>query len=176
MLQSQIAALVHAMPDASPSQVVTTMNAVLRHNIRGRLRRDDHATLVVLRYLRSGRVCFAGSHDALIVCRAATGRAEIIDTHGVWVGALEDVGSRTSDSHFTLSDGDVLVLHTDGITEASNAHHEQFGLERLCASVESRFGRSSKEISEGVFADVNAWTTSQHDDMSLVVARYSAPR
>jgi serine phosphatase RsbU (regulator of sigma subunit) len=81
----------------------------------------------------------------------------------------------TQDLELELGDGDLLVLHTDGITEARSAHHEQFGLQRLCASIEGRFARSSAEIVQGVLDDVGAWTTSADDDMSLVVARYSAP-
>jgi serine phosphatase RsbU (regulator of sigma subunit) len=174
MLQSQIAALVTTQPDASPSWIVGSVNRVLRDNVRKRLGRDDHATLVLLRYDRSGRVVFAGAHDPIIVCRSATGLAECIDTRGVWVGALPDISQMTEDADFSLADGDLLVLHTDGITEAYNAHHEQFGLERLCTSIEGLCERPCNEVLAGVFRDVSAWTTSVDDDMSLVVARYSS--
>lgn len=173
MLQSQVAALVNALPEASPASLVCSMNRALRDNIRNRLERDDHATLVLLRYERSGRVVFAGAHDPILVCRAESRCVECIETHGVWIGALGDVSSRTHDAEFTLREGDVLVLHTDGVTEARNAHHEQFGLERLCKSIITHAQKPARDIVSGVLHDVGAWTTSIDDDMSLVVARYS---
>ncbi|WP_155798293.1 SpoIIE family protein phosphatase, partial [Sorangium cellulosum] len=61
-------------------------------------------------------------------------------------------------------------------TEARNAHHEQFGLERLCSTIESAQYASVYDIRDRVLREVDGWCASPDDDITLVVARYRAPR
>ncbi|HTN91355.1 MAG TPA: PP2C family protein-serine/threonine phosphatase, partial [Sorangium sp.] len=125
---------------------------------------------------RSGRVTFAGAHDDIIVCRARTRRCVCVQSSGVWIGALPVIDAMTQDAEFALEDGDVLVLYSDGVTEARNAHHEQFGLERLCAAVESAQGASVEALRDRILRDVEGWCPSPDDDITVVVARFRAPR
>ncbi|WP_437874648.1 SpoIIE family protein phosphatase [Sorangium sp. So ce513] len=176
MIQSMVSALTRRDPGASPARVVSAVNAAVYDNVRGRLQRDEHATLLLLRYERSGRVTFAGAHDDIIVCRARTRRCVCIPSTGVWVGALPSIEAMTRDAELVLEDGDLLVLYSDGVTEARNAHHEQFGLERLCATIESIQPSSVTAIRDRIMRDVAGWCPSPDDDITLVVARYRAPR
>lgn len=67
--------------------------------------------------------------------------------------------------------GDLLVLYTDGITDATSPSGERFGVERLaemiCAAGEANAGDLHKQI----FNRVNAFQagTEQFDDIALVV-------
>ncbi|WP_437774815.1 SpoIIE family protein phosphatase [Sorangium sp. So ce1097] len=176
MLQSMISALTRSDPEASPGELVSAVNAAVYENVRSRLKRDEHATLLLLRYERSGRVTFAGAHDDIIVCRARTRRCVCIQSSGVWIGALPVIDAMTRDAEFVLEDGDVLVLYSDGVTEARNAHREQFGLERLCAAVESAQSAPVEAIRDRILREVDGWCPSPDDDITVVVARYSAPR
>ncbi|KYF57836.1 hypothetical protein BE08_12795 [Sorangium cellulosum] len=176
MIQSMVSALTRRDPGASPARVLSAINAAVYDNVRGRLQRDEHATLLLLRYERGGRVTFAGAHDDIIVCRARTRRCVCIPSTGVWVGALPSIEAMTRDAEFVLEDGDLLVLYSDGVTEARNAHHEQFGLERLCSTIESVQPASVSAIRDRILRDVAGWCPSPDDDITLVVARYRAPR
>ncbi|KYF71786.1 phosphoserine phosphatase [Sorangium cellulosum] len=176
MIQSMISALTRSDPDASPGELVSAVNAAVYENVRSRLKRDEHATLLLLRYERGGRVTFAGAHDDIIVCRARTRRCVCIQSSGVWIGALPVIDAMTRDAEFLLEDGDVLVLYSDGVTEARNAHREQFGLERLCATIESAQASPVEAIRDRILRDVDGWCPSPDDDITVVVARYSAPR
>ncbi|AUX44897.1 phosphoserine phosphatase [Sorangium cellulosum] len=175
MIQSMVTALTSKDPGGGPRELVVALNRAVYKNVRGRLKRDDYATLLLLRYERSGRVKFAGAHEDIVVCRARTGRCACIPSTGVWIGALPDVDGMTRDAELVLEDGDVLVLYSDGVTEARSAHHEQFGLERLCATIEAVQASPVEVIRDRILSEVEGWSPSPDDDITIVVARYSAP-
>ncbi|WP_437579940.1 SpoIIE family protein phosphatase [Sorangium sp. So ce887] len=175
MIQSMVSALTCNDPSASPARIVAVLNKAVYKNVRDRLDRDEHATLVLLRYERNGRVTFAGAHDDMIVCSARTRRCACIPSSGVWIGALPEIGAMTRDDELFLGDGDVLVLYSDGVTEARNAHHEQFGLERLCAVIEAVQTAPVDAIRDRILEEVEGWCPSPDDDITIVVARYRAP-
>jgi serine phosphatase RsbU (regulator of sigma subunit) len=171
MTQSSIAGLTRAKPNARPSEIIALTNEVLYHNIRERLGQDEHVTLTLMRYEHGGRLLHAGAHEELLLFRAAKGACEIIMTPGTWLGARRDIRAVTSDSEVWLDPGDVLVLYTDGITEAMNDKGEQYGLERLVAALEQTCDEPSVAIHARIWADVRRWTATQEDDVTLLVIR-----
>lgn len=171
MTQSIVAALVARDPSASPRDVVGTLNEVLFDNIHNRLMRDDHATLTLLRYDRTGTVLFAGAHEEIVVYRAGEGRCEVIRTPGTWVGGRRDIRRGTVESSLRLARGDLMLLHTDGVTEIRDASGEQYGLERLCAELERLHGEPPREIVDHLVQAVGAWGNAE-DDVTLLVMRY----
>lgn len=85
---------------------------------------------------------------------------------------LGTFGSMTWDHEVVqLSPGDVLVLYTDGITEAHNTQWEFMGEDRLLESVSVNLGCTALEIQDAVLADVGRFVgdTPQSDDIALVV-------
>jgi serine phosphatase RsbU (regulator of sigma subunit) len=170
MVQSVVSALVAKDPKASPRDAVTILNRVLFENIRHRLIKDDFVTLSLLR-VSNERIVFAGAHEQFLVCRARTGVAEPIVTPGTWLGVVPDVGRFTTETTLELEPDDLVVLYTDGITEARNSRGEQYGLERLGAAVQ-RYRRDSLEhIRDGLLDEVTSWTAKQDDDATLVLLR-----
>jgi sigma-B regulation protein RsbU (phosphoserine phosphatase) len=148
------------------------VNDVLVDNIRKRLETDDHVTLSLLRYTRNGILMFAGAHEEMILCRARTRSVERIPTPGTWLGARKGIGQFLRDSMIVLKDGDLLVLYTDGVTEAMNATNEQFDIDRLCKVVEKHQDESPAEVRDAILDAVHAFMKKQFDDISLVVIRY----
>ena len=172
MIQSMVGALVRKDPGSAPREVVTALNEALFDNVQGRLRREDHATLTLLRYHRDGRILFAGAHEDIIVYRASTGQCEIIPTPGTWVATRRNTARVTVDSRLQLEDGDILILHTDGMTEARDAHGQMFGMERLCEQIERMASATAAEIQTHLVGVVRQWTHAQQDDLTILVARY----
>lgn len=172
MVQSIVAGISARSPDAAPSELLAVLNQVLYHNVRDRLQRDEHATVTLIRYTRDGKLVLAGGHEDLVVCRAKTGRCELLPTPGPWVGAFRDVGDSNIDSHYQLHVGDVLLLYTDGVTEAMDTAGRQFGLERLCDEFAHVHRESVEVIHRHLMRRVLGWQLSQADDITLVVARY----
>ncbi len=174
MIQSAVSALARERPAAAPHELLVPLNAVLLDNIRHRLGQDEHVTLSLLRYHRDGRFVYAGAHEEMVVWRAATGKCETVATPGTWLGAVANVAAFLTDHTMQLADGDLLVLYTDGVTEAWNGKREQFGLARLCAEVERAAGEGTERIRDQVLEAVAAWTDRQVDDVTLLVMRYRA--
>ena len=67
--------------------------------------------------------------------------------------------------------GDVLLLYTDGFTEAQNAQAEFFEEERVREVVRAGAGRSALNIQNDLITQVDAFVgdTPQFDDMTLMV-------
>lgn len=172
MMQSLVAGLVKRDPAAPPSEVLCAMNEVLFDNVRNRLKRDDHATLTLLRYDRSGHVVFAGAHEDILVHRAALGRCEVIQTPGTWVGARRDIRRGTTNTSLQLSAGDVMLLYTDGVTELRSPAGEEFGMDRLLAIFEELHAEPAARIKSCVLDALAAWSSAPADDITLLVARY----
>jgi serine phosphatase RsbU (regulator of sigma subunit) len=172
MTQSIVAALVCRDPSASPRDIVCVLNEVLFDNIRNRLRRDDHATLMILHYDRSGAVRFAGAHEDIVIYRAASRRCEFVETPGTWVGGRRDIRAGTVDTPLSLAPGDVMLLYTDGVIELRNAEGEQFGVERLAAELERVHDTPVEAIQDHLLKVLGAWGVAD-DDVTVMVARYT---
>ena len=73
----------------------------------------------------------------------------------------------------TLQPGDVFVSFTDGISEAMNGAMEEWGEERLIATVTPACGQPLDDLIACIMAEADAHTGTapQHDDMTLVLAR-----
>ncbi len=172
MMQSMITGLGHLNPTMSPSELLIAVNRALHDGIHQRLNRDDHATLVVMRYTTDGTFKYAGAHEPPIIFRAATGECETIEPDGFWVGAVPEIAAQTHDSSFKLEHDDVLLLYTDGLVEPRNAHNEQFGTERLAEYLKRYARLPAAEIRDRLLGAAREWTNDWTDDVTLMVVRY----
>jgi serine phosphatase RsbU (regulator of sigma subunit) len=172
MIQSVIAALVTKDSWGSPREVLRVLNSVIYENVRQRLGQDEHATLSLLRVSREGHVVFAGAHEDMILFRARTRKLEVVATPGTWIGAVKNTDSGMVDNEVRLDPGDLLVLYTDGVTEAMNAQQSPLGFESICREVESVSGGTVDEIKEHLVSVVRRHMNRQLDDVTIVVLRY----
>jgi sigma-B regulation protein RsbU (phosphoserine phosphatase) len=99
------------------------------------------------------------------------------------VDSLEDVGgpplgvfddTEYPQATLTLRRGDVLVLYTDGITEAMDSGGNQFGVDRLNA-VLARCDLNASELVASILEALDHFTRGHaaHDDRTLLVAKVS---
>jgi serine phosphatase RsbU (regulator of sigma subunit) len=171
--QSAIEALVLSQPDAEPQVLLAAANRVIFENIRRRLGSDAYITLSLIRYFEDGRIDSAGAHEEALICRAADGRCERVPVEGTWLGVIPEIGAATVQTTHTLEQGDLLILYTDGLTEARDAHGEIFGLDRVTALVEAHAARSVTEIRDQILAAAAAWAVGEmEDDRTLMVLRH----
>jgi PAS domain S-box-containing protein len=171
MMQSAMASIVKLRPGGSPRDMVETLNDVLYDNIRLRLGTREHVTFTLFRLGSSGRVVYAGAHEDILVWRSRGRYMERLRTPGVWLGAKRAIRNVTIDTTVTLDPGDLMILYTDGITEARNAAGKMLDLDGLSAIIESVVDRTPEEIRDCVIAKTRAWMKEQHDDISIVVLR-----
>jgi phosphoserine phosphatase RsbU/P len=90
---------------------------------------------------------------------------------GPVVGLILECGYEQAE--VTLAPGDLLVIYTDGISEAMNREFEEWGENRLMDAVRACAGLSAHETITGILqaADAFAAGAPQHDDMTLVILR-----
>lgn len=79
--------------------------------------------------------------------------------------------------HLLLEPGDLLVLYTDGVLEATNPAGEHFGAERLLLTLRDAASRTADESVDRLVEVVHAFTedTPQRDDLTVLALRYGGP-
>jgi serine phosphatase RsbU (regulator of sigma subunit) len=77
----------------------------------------------------------------------------------------------------TLAPGDVIVSFSDGVTEALSAAEEEFGDERLLASIRAHIAKPLEAMLHAVLGDVHTFCSGAppNDDVTLVLMRYDGP-
>jgi len=134
--------------------------------------RDRFATLFFCRIDPvSGVLTYtsAGHNPALLL--RSDGSTEWLDVRGIALGLTRHAEHPVGAARLTA--GDLIVIYSDGITEARDEAGEDFGEDRLLESVQSRSGATADEILEGLFRDVDVFVAGapQHDDMTAIVLR-----
>lgn len=127
---------------------------------------DDRSRL--LRYVNAG-------HNPPLLLRSAASGCELLrlEAEDMVLGVLPE--RRYHERRVQLLPDDLLVIYSDGITEASNEHEEEFGEQRLVDLLRESAGRDVEEIVCRIQGDVVRFLGSvpQPDDMTLIVARVS---
>jgi len=111
----------------------------------------------------------AGHNPPLLV--RANRQVETLRCPGIALGVLEEIQLQERETF--LAPGDMLVLYTDGVTEAINADEDEFGVERLIEIVTARRREPASEILAHVDQAVTTFVAGQpqFDDVTLVIAR-----
>jgi sigma-B regulation protein RsbU (phosphoserine phosphatase) len=172
MIQGAVAALVARNPGIMPRELLGAVNAVLFENLRRRLQSELYAELVVIRCDPGGRMVFAGVGAPLLVCRSHDGRTVALPPTGAAVGAVHDVSRSLEDVHCQLEPGDVLLVHTPSVTEASNAEGRPFGLPRLVSELEQVRSSPVEEIRDHLAEALIDWLGGELPNASWVVLRH----
>ena len=111
----------------------------------------------------------AGHNPPLLI--RADGTTEELSEGGMALGVLED--TRYEERPLAIAHGDVVVMYTDGVSEAEDEHREQFGVERIEQIVRKHAGHNARELMQDVMAAVLDWTgaAGPGDDLTLLVMR-----
>jgi serine phosphatase RsbU (regulator of sigma subunit) len=156
--------------------VTTTPTATLRQANRSILHDTESGMFVTVYYAilhTGGRLTGVNAgHNRPLLYHAAEGAHEFLPRGGRPLGWFEDLPVQAVE--YQLSPGDVLVLYTDGLTEAENEDRHPYGEARLAAQVRQHAGRRAHEIRDAIIADLAAFVGSApvFDDVTLAVVRY----
>jgi sigma-B regulation protein RsbU (phosphoserine phosphatase) len=153
----------------SPRQVLLNVNRLLLETSQA----DMFVTLFygvldparrTLRYARAG-------HDYPLLLRPASGECQLLKAMGMLLGAMEEIP--LEEATVDLAPGDLLVLYTDGMTDATAPAGGSFGLERLREMVCTAGSLGAQELCDLLFQRVDEFQgpAVQYDDMSLLVAK-----
>ncbi|WP_333324933.1 PP2C family protein-serine/threonine phosphatase [Microcoleus sp. LAD1_D3] len=171
MVQTAVRTLL-AYNESDPVKFLSAINSVIYDNIQ-RMKCDKNASLALLDY-QQGMLKLSGQHEEMIVVRS-NGCVERFDTIdlGFPIGLDADIAEFVAETIVQLYSGDVVVLYTDGITEAKNMDKLLYGLERLIKVIEINSQRSVAEIRHAVIKDVRSHIGEQKifDDITLLVLK-----
>jgi sigma-B regulation protein RsbU (phosphoserine phosphatase) len=109
-------------------------------------------------------------HNLPMLRRARTGAVENLDAEGILFGVMGDMAFQRRTT--TLEPGDLLLLYTDGLTEARNPAGEMFEEGRLAAAFGEAASRPTGEIPGALIAAVDAYSAAAPaDDRTAAVLR-----
>jgi sigma-B regulation protein RsbU (phosphoserine phosphatase) len=170
LLVSTVHACIHLLVEAGASDLTGLVARVNRHLARFSATRK-FVTLFIAVFDpadRSLKYVNAGHNPGI---RIAPGGVTLLPSGGVPIGMFET--AKQVESRIELSPGDLVVLYSDGITEAADAKDEEFGMERLTALLEAGRSLPPNVLKDRIFAAVEAFTRGvpQYDDQTVLVAR-----
>lgn len=169
MAQTAIQAIVQQKKMLNPSEVLNEANRVIKENI-ARLGTDRYMTMMLFR-LEDNYLVVSGKHMDLMIYRAQEKKVEMIPTTGSWLGIVDNLGDVLEDHRVPMSAGDIVLLYTDGITEARNQSDELFGEERLIKLLESNAKLPLRQLGTEIFSKVADFEKVQSDDMTLLLLK-----
>lgn len=126
--------------------------------------------------LKSGEMeyCNAG-HNAPILIESRNAISELSVLPNLPLGV--EPGFVFQPQKTEIAHGNTLFLYTDGLTEAENKGHEQYGEERMLAELHRTLGKRPQEIVESMRSDVVAFVdgAQQSDDLTMLAIRFQVP-
>ena len=160
------------------TKFLKSINGMIYKNVQERMEAGRNLTLSLLEYQvlpeeKGGLLHVSGQHEEMIVVH--DGHLELVDTSdlGFMIGFLDDISEYIAQTQVELKTGDVVVLYTDGITEAENAEREEYGIERLCEVIKQNWAKTAQEIRQAIIAHVRQYigTHKIFDDITLLVLK-----
>ncbi len=119
----------------------------------------------------TGALTYANAgHNPPVIVRA-DGRHEVLNGGGPVLGILRAM--EYSEYSAALDPGDVLVIYSDGVTEAADPNDEEFETDRLAQIVYEHINKPASQIITAVNQALVKWThgAPATDDVTLIVAR-----
>lgn len=156
----------------------TAYDIVVQTNrrLKSRIRATMFMSMLMLKWngLTKKMTYIGCGHEHVVVYRAKTGLVEARVSGGIALGMVTDNSKIVKEIELPLDTGDVIVLYTDGITEAKNMKGEMFGLQRLKNSIALYGGQSDAEgLVQSIAKEFSTFVEEhlQEDDVTLIAVK-----
>jgi len=172
LLMGMINAMINSFADFLPTARDIIVN--VNKHIKKYSLPSMFMTLVMLSFNKATKkMTYVGAgHEHLLIFRKATGQLEAIPSGGTALGMIPDVSKLAKEIELPFEVGDVIVLYSDGITEAKSKSGELFGLERLKNSFREYVEQyNASGVNYHISKDLADFVgdESQLDDITLIV-------
>jgi phosphoserine phosphatase RsbU/P len=173
---SQMKGIFHSLAqnDIEPDEFMIRANQALVYCLeRGSFISATYFTLntekKIVRYARAG-------HCPVLYYRASENKAEYYKDKGIALGMVRNKSYRNfiQNNEFGYFPGDIMVLYTDGITEAKNDRGDEFGYERLVEGIMKVKDATPKEIQDKIMEDLYEFSGSRNinDDYTTMIVKF----
>lgn len=163
----------HTLPDTDLGTVFSEVNNILcESNSEGLFITAFEGVLDLV----TGEFRFVNAgHEPPFICPADGKFTPYKVRPGFVLAGMEDI--RYKGGTLTLSPGDKLFQYTDGVTEATDADNQLYGMERLEQALNRLADRTPGEILPALKADIDAFVGSapQFDDITMLCLTYKQP-
>ena len=133
-------------------------------------------TLFFFSFNTQGKGVYLGAgHNPAYLYRASTGEIEELHSEGLILGAFESASYNSSP--LQLDPGDVLVVYSDGVTDAENPRGEMFEEERFLQVIKSNASAGVDVLEEKILEAIDQFTErmAQTDDLTFVLIDDAGP-
>lgn len=157
----------HLFAGCRTDQLLNAVNRALFHNSEA----ASYATLFFAQFDRdTAQLQYANCGHVPAILLRSNGILERLWPTCTVLGLFEDWNSVIAETY--LSEGDLLAVYTDGVTEAMNEAGEDFGESGLIGALRQNISAPAEELAETVVRDVVRFSGSvQQDDITLIVAK-----
>lgn len=172
LLMTETRSVLHARVDAgrSPGQLLAAVNDLLHDDL-------DRAELQITMFFvrletKTRRLSYANAgHNRPLLYRCRDASLEELDSEGLLLGIKTGVFFEEKSS--SLDSGDILLMYTDGVTEAENMQEEAFGVERLGKILAAQHQQHPQEIIDAILAEVTDFSgdNPRTDDVTMVAVK-----
>lgn len=177
LVMMMVNTLLHSYAEmySSPYDIIVNTNRQLKPRIKSSM----FMTAVLLKWdhIKQLMTFVGAGHEHILVYKAASGQVEVKESGGIALGMTPDNSKIVKEYAVPLEENDVLVLYTDGITEAENNQGEMFGLDRLVELVKKYAVEYGPEgVNHHIALDFSQFVgeTEQADDITLMVIKRSS--
>jgi serine phosphatase RsbU (regulator of sigma subunit)/anti-sigma regulatory factor (Ser/Thr protein kinase)/transposase len=179
MTMIRTALRMEARGNRSASDVMAKMNAFVTEDMK----KGMFVTMfyVVLDSVNRMVSYASAGHNPMILYRGESDATYFLKPKGIPVGINvpdEELFRKTiSVEKLTLRQDDMLVIYTDGITEAMNNDRDQFGEGRLLAAIKRYGHMGAQEFADALNREIQEFTggAPQNDDITLVAIKERVP-
>jgi sigma-B regulation protein RsbU (phosphoserine phosphatase) len=118
-----------------------------------------------------GRVFFVNAGHNPPMFLKDDGRIQALTTKGITLGLKREAQYELSE--IQVNNGDVILLYTDGVTEAMDEQYREYGEDRLSQLLQKNRGLTANEILTRIVEDVQLYRgqAPQNDDITLAVIK-----
>ncbi|MDD3794308.1 MAG: PP2C family protein-serine/threonine phosphatase [Candidatus Gracilibacteria bacterium] len=171
----------------SGASVLIKTNEILKPRVKANLL----MSMLLIRWNEKEKRLFmtGAGHEYLMIYKQSLGKTFRIKSGGVAIGMIKDISKLVKEQEIKFEVGDILVLYSDGVTEAINrpqrdGTEELFGENRLEESINESPNIKGKEYksARSVFNNITinlskfmGYKPTQLDDITLVVIQYKTP-
>ncbi|MDD2891902.1 MAG: SpoIIE family protein phosphatase [Candidatus Gracilibacteria bacterium] len=160
----------------SSAEILAKTNEIVKPRVKSNIL----MTLLMIRWNEKEKKMYmtGAGHEYLIVYKASKNKAFKIKSGGVALGMTKNISKILKETQIAVEKDDIVVLYTDGITEARNGKNESdmmLGIDRLVEIIETTPIKTAQGIFNNITIELSkfmGYGHKQFDDITLISMHY----
>ncbi|XDD50364.1 GAF domain-containing SpoIIE family protein phosphatase [Leptospira sp. WS92.C1] len=176
IVMATVRTIIHSLvrKKVSPWDIVNTVNTYIFQNYNEAASPRFMSMTVIKWEMNRNEFRFSGAGQGILyLYRASSKTIEEVQTGGIILGIGPDITKFENLNQFRMLSGDLLIMCTDGVLEASNQDGIQYEAERLKTSILQLQDQPLQTMLDGIVSEIKKFTGNQEqmDDITLAAIR-----